>query len=157
MKPGDQLVCVFTDNLAEGTRFDDWLPHVTLVPWYTLLIPREDFAELMAGQLHAVEAFAAKVGPEEKFGLKRANILRKNQWRELHAAALNLINQAAKKRVPYKFTGRFFSPHISVQKSGRAQEGDIFWVDRVYIVEKVGIKTKEVVSIINLAKKPDAA
>jgi hypothetical protein len=149
MNKGDKLICAFPEPKKVGETFTRWPLHVTIIPWFQVTADEAEFERLLQEQLGEIPAFGAKVRYPRKFGFRQANVLLKNQWQPIHDAALACVSQAAKSTVRFRFVGRWYSPHVTYQGEEHLQEGDIFWCDRVYIIEQK-VEHKEVVAALEL-------
>lgn len=152
MRPGDRLVCAFVEPQPVGTRFTDWLLHVTIVPWFRLGTGSAALAADLQRALAGVGPFDVRIAGTEPFGHKgrrtasvpadpapfaesekrvRALLKAQNAW---------LIDETTKQRWPYR-------PHVTFQKSGHLNPGDGFHCDRLYLIEQNG-DHKEVAAMI---------
>lgn len=152
MRPGDQLVCALIEPRQAGDTFERWPLHVTIVPWFMLTVSLDDFVRLLQSQLRDIAPFGAKVRYAHRFGYRKANVLLRNQWQPLHDIVLGSVQQAAKNRVPFRFVGRLYRPHVTHQASEHLNEGDIFWCDKVYVIEQKG-GHKQVAAVIRLGNE----
>lgn len=142
MRPGDRLICTFTEPQPAGFRFKKWPLHVTIVPWFRLSLPPAELARNYKRHLVGSQPFEVTVGGPAEFGYKKrkqvnlvvAPELRRLEGqtrRFLHAHKAWVVDEADKTR-------RGFRPHITVQDGGRAREGDTFRCDRLYVVAQHG-------------------
>lgn len=141
MLPGDRLITAFITPQRPGDKFAEWLPHLTIMPWFRLALPSQKLASLLSQQLADVEQFTITVGSEDYFGNhKLVNLLQQSlPLNKVEARVRNflkdqgawLVDETTKQK-------RDFRPHITVQKTGRLHEGDVFMCDRLFIVSQRG-------------------
>jgi 2'-5' RNA ligase len=143
MKPGDRLVCAFVDKLDVNMRFKAWPLHLTIVPWFRTGVSSEELAKRIKESIKAIKPFTAKAGEIAHFGHRKSKevnlIVQPSAFTEIERDARRLLNglqawvvDETTKRKPQ------FNPHVTVQKLGRLNAGDVFECDSVYIVEQLG-------------------
>ncbi len=142
MLPGDRLICSFVATQSVGLTFKDWLPHITIVPWFRLDTSSANLARLLKKGYVGTHSFEVTVKEEAQFGYrnhKTVNLLVADELfrlegqtrRVLHAQRAWVVDEADKTR-------RGFQPHVTVLPRGRVQQGDNFRCDKVYIVSQHG-------------------
>jgi hypothetical protein len=155
MNPGDRLVCAFVSpTVNTGVKFTDWPLHVTIVPWFRSHILSDELAIQLEDYLKTIKPFEATSGPAKKFGYKKdklANII-VNPGRFVEIE--NIVRRTLKTNDSWLVDEstrqkREYTPHITVQKSGRLETGDDFFCDRLFIVEQKG-SHKEVSAMVRL-------
>lgn len=142
MLPGDRLICAFVEPQAVGTRFTDWLLHVTVVAWFRLDTSSEQIADSLTKALTTVWPFEAMAGETVTMGGRQrpARLLQlptpftqiEQKVRSyFHKKRAWLVDETTKRRYEYR-------PHVTLQTSGELAEGQTFKVDKLYIVEQKG-------------------
>jgi 2'-5' RNA ligase len=154
MLPGDRLVCAFVKPQKAGARFEEWLLHVTIVPWFRL----EGAASLVAAgleqALRPIVPFDVVARGAVRFGPKKDRPARLMEptppfveiesrvRRYFHKKRAWLVDETTKRP-------RQFRPHVTFQKDSELSEGQTFHIDKLYIVEQKG-DYKEIVAEISL-------
>lgn len=143
MQPGDRLITAFIDRRETGERFNQWPPHITLIPWFRTDVASDELALEIQATLSHIRPFAVEIGQEERFGARGRKLVNLVNL----PSPLEIIEEAARQvlkthqawlvdestRLRHRFR-----PHVTVQKSGRVQEGDSFKCDRLYLVMQEG-------------------
>ena len=154
MLPGDRLVCAFVEPQAVGGQFNDWLLHVTILPWFRLEEGSENIAAGLEKALTTIKPFEAKAGEPVTMGPRKrqARLLQlPTPFAEVeqkvrsyfHKKRAWLVDETTKRR-------HEFRPHVTVQKAGELSEGQTFKVDKLYIVEQEG-DCKKIIAQVHLA------
>lgn len=155
MIPGDRLVCAFVRPQTTGMQFKKWLLHVTIVPWFRLEDESADIAGGLEQALKTISPFEARVDGAAKFGPRRREVSLVKQPTGLNEVEAKVRGYLHKKRawlVDETTKRRYdFRPHVTMQGDEKLQDGDTFWVDRLYIVEQKG-DYKEIVAEVNLGE-----
>jgi len=143
MLPGDRLVCAFVEAQTVETQFNEWLLHVTIVPWFRLADSSKQIAAGLARAFSAIKPFEAVAGDIVKFGPKKNRPARLVEpvmpFEELEKLVRNYLHKKRAWLVDETTERpRQFRPHVTVQKVGRLTEGQIFKVYKLYIVEQKG-------------------
>jgi 2'-5' RNA ligase len=157
MLPGDRLVCGFVEPQQVGERFQSWLLHVTIVPWFRL---SDDSLTLAAGlerALQNIEPFEASISEvQANFGARKREagvIAQPTPFSDIeqkvrtyfHKKRAWLVDETTKRRYEFR-------PHVTLQPGASLKIGDSFRCDRLYIVEQKG-DYKEIVSEVHLGRK----
>lgn len=154
MLPGDRLVCTFLEEQAVGLRFEKWLLHVTVAPWFRLPDSSEAIAAGLREALTAISPFEVVGEGEAMFGprknrpvrlLKQSpplNDIEAKVRAYLHKKRAWLVDETTKVR-------QEFRPHVTAQKAVSLKEGGTVVISKLYIVEQKG-EYKEIVAEIVL-------
>lgn len=153
MLPGDRIICAFVYELPEGAKFKDWPIHITLVPWFRLDVASPLLAEQMQKYYIDRKAFRIEVLEEAKFGYKKQKVvnlvaspelikLEDQTRRLLHYKKAWIVDEADRTRLGFR-------PHVTALKTGRVNNGENFWCDRLYIVSQRGT-FKQIDSVVRL-------
>jgi 2'-5' RNA ligase len=156
MLPGDRLICAFVKQVAVGERFNKWLLHVTIVPWFRLEESSEQITQGLVKSLSAIQPFEAEVEEEVRFGPKKnrpAHLLESREFSAieekvrsyLHKKRAWIVDETTKRERPFR-------PHVTFQGDEHLRTGDTISCDKLYIVEQKG-GHKEVVTEIGFGEK----
>ncbi|HET6924878.1 MAG TPA: 2'-5' RNA ligase family protein [Candidatus Saccharimonadales bacterium] len=141
MLPGDRLVCAFMEPHAVGFRFERWLLHVTVVPWFRLDEASEVIASGLQKALHDIKPFEVALVERAMFGPRKNRpallIGRPTPFDDiepkvrgyLHKKRAWLVDETTKRP-------RQFRPHVTLQKDSALAIGESFKVHTLYIVEQ---------------------
>ncbi len=156
MQPGDRLVCTFVENQIIGTRFQTWLLHLTIVPWFRLSDSSGMIMRGLARALTTLHPFTVTTGGIDMFGPHKSRPVRLLQpslelvtiearvRNYLHKKHAWLVDEATKVR-------QEFRPHITHQGQDMVAANRTFTCDRLYIVEQKGAY-KEIAGEVILGK-----
>lgn len=154
MVPGDRLVCAFARPATVGDTFEEWLLHVTIVPWFRSDESSAVIADALRMAVAGIVSFEVVMGPTEKFGHNRGKSvnlvqlpspfieIEKRVRAYFHQQQTWLTDETTRRRRDYR-------PHVTAQKSGRLLPGDSFLCSDIYIVEQKG-DYKEIMAEIHL-------
>lgn len=155
-----RLVCAFVSSQEVGERFKftDWPLHATVVPWFRLKAPEEQFNSSLQETLTNQPAFTAHVSSQQRtrYGSRRVTLLERNEWQSLHEAVFSVVAQHAGVIATKLFIGTYYRPHVTFQRSGHLNPGEEFLCDNLYVVQREG-GHREIVSKLALGYGETAA
>lgn len=143
MLPGDRLICAFVEPQIVGFQFKSWPLHVTVMPWFRLDGTSQAVAGGLSQAFKAIEPFEAVGEGVALFGPKKNRPVRllkqPTPFAEVEAKSRNyfhkkqawLVDETTKRR-------REFRPHVTNQGEHELHENDIFYCDRLFIIEQKG-------------------
>jgi|GEM_PF-592764 len=143
MLPGDRLICAFVENRPVGVQFKHWFLHVTIVPWFRLEEPSDVIAQGLSRSLKSIRPFEAVADGEARFRSRQNSpvtlLQQPTPFTEIeqkvrayfHKKRALLVDETTKKHYEFR-------PHVTAQGDEGLKFGDMFWCDRLYIVEQKG-------------------
>jgi hypothetical protein len=144
MQPGDRLVTALVGTHHAGETFGKaWLLHVTIVAWFKSGLSSEEIARQLGDRLQGIKPFSATMGGEEHLGFGGKALVNIVQLPSPFMEIQKRVEQALDE-LGVEMTGTRgtwdgpYKPHVTVQESGRLQEGETFQCDRLYIVSQQG-------------------
>ena len=127
--------------LTPGESFlvPDWPPHITVLPpFYTDALAAQ-IADVIAAATAGQAALTVTAGLDELFGRREdipVTVITPNPaLTTLHRRLIDAVRPFAASPDEPAFTGPGFRAHVTVKRSGRVNEGDVFSLTQLALVD----------------------
>jgi len=117
----------------------DWPPHITVLPPFNTDAPAADIAGVLAAAAAGQATLTVTAGRDELFG-RRGDIpvtvmVENEALTVLHRRLVEAVRPFAASPDEPAFTGPGFRAHVTVKRSGRVREGDVFSLTQLALVD----------------------
>jgi 2'-5' RNA ligase len=134
-KPKEYMFAYLLDAHHPGDTFTVWPLHITLLPWFKLDVPLDEFKTELQRILNTTKSVSVKVGSERQFGRRSVNLIESSAGLlALHELLLDYAKNNGEFTVNKQLVGEQFNPHITKNFGKNLATGKLVNVNRVYLI-----------------------
>lgn len=152
-KSNPELINVFFPSIInEGQELHEWPYHITLIPWYEL---EEKNAIKVADETAKLAVpFRVRLADKLMFGANQDipvfDVVPKILISAMHEIMLEELNKKSARIANEQICGKNYRPHMTIQPNQPELSDNIFLVNNITVIKKLGQGLKQVVHVARI-------